>query len=292
MIKSMTGFGRYEIVNENRKLTVELKSVNHRYLDINIRLPRNFNMFESAIRNLLKTQLQRGKVDVFIFYEDETPENVLLKYNRKLAEEYVGIFRQMATDFQIENDIKVSHLSKYPEVLIMEEQQINEEMVWELLEEGLTLAMKSLLENRLLEGGNLKIDLFQKLNQMLVDIEEIERRGPKLILEYRKKLENKISEVLKDTTLDENKLAAEVVLYTDKISTDEEIVRLKSHVNHMIQVLEEGTSIGRKLDFITQEMNREANTVLSKANDLETSNLAIELKTEIEKIREQIQNIE
>ena len=292
MIKSMTGFGRCELVRDSRKFTVELKSVNHRYLDVNIRMPKKLNFFESSIRSLLKQYAARGKVDLFISYEDSAQNQVSLKYNEALAAEYLDCFRKMEEQFGLENDIRVSALSRYPEVITMEEQAVDEEELWSLLKETLEGAFTQFVETRITEGENLKKDLLGKLDGILEDVKAIEKRSPEIVKEYREKLEEKVQELLGDTQIDENRLATEIVLFADKICTDEELVRLRSHVLHMKATLDEESGIGRKLDFIAQEMNREANTILSKANDLDVSNHAINLKTEIEKIREQIQNIE
>ena len=238
MIKSMTGFGRSEIQQGAHKFTVEMKSVNHRYFDVNIRMPKKLNFFEAAIRGVLKEYIQRGKVDVFISYEDLTETNVSLKYNEAVAAQYVRYHKQMAETFGIPFDLTVSGLGRCPEVFTVEE------------------------------------------------------RYPAIMAEYREKLETKVAELLGDTQAEEGRIAAEVVLYADKICTDEETVRLRSHIQSARKELTQGGAVGRKLDFIAQEMNREANTILSKANDLFTSDTAINLKTEIEKVREQIQNIE
>ncbi|MCI5494275.1 MAG: YicC family protein [Lachnospiraceae bacterium] len=292
MIKSMTGFGRCEIEKNNRKVTVEIKSVNHRYLDVNMKMPKSLGVFESAVRNLLKEYIQRGKVDVFFTYEDFNEANVSLKYNETLAAEYLKYLRQMAEQFGIEDDIRVSTLSRYPEVLTMEQQDMDDKEVWAVVEEAVRGACEKLVESRITEGENLKTDLVAKLDQMLEYVSYIEERSPEILKEYRKRLEGKIQEVLGDTQLEESRIAAEVTIFADKICVDEETVRLRSHVQGMKDTLLEGGGIGRKLDFIAQEMNREANTILSKANDLAISNLGISLKTDIEKVREQIQNIE
>lgn len=292
MIKSMTGFGRCEISEAERKFTVELKGVNHRYLDVNIRMPKKLNFFESSIRNLLKQYAQRGKVDIFITYEDFSEGQVLLKYNEALAGEYLKYFKQMEEAFSLDNDIKVSTLSRYPEVLTMEEQSMDEEELWNGLKKALEGAFTQFVETRITEGENLKKDLIGKLDEMLVLVDKVEERSPQIVAEYREKLETKVKELLADSQIEEGRIAAEVVLFADKICTDEETVRLRSHIQHMKSTLEEKEGVGRKLDFIAQEMNREANTILSKANDLEVSNYAIDLKTGIEKVREQIQNIE
>lgn len=292
MIKSMTGFGRAEVLDETHKFTIELKTVNHRYLDLSVRLPRQLGFFETSVRNYLKKYLLRGKVDVFVFYEDYSPQKVLLTYNQELAKQYLEYFNQMEKEFHVENDITLSTLAGLPEIFVMEQQTQDEDSLWKLLQTGLQQAVDSVIQARELEGGHLKEDILQKLDSMEEKMERIEARAPQLLTAYREKLEAKTAELLQDAQIEESRIAAEVVLYADKICCDEETVRLKSHIKNMGQVLAEGESVGRKLDFIAQEMNREANTILSKANDLEISNIAIDLKTEIEKIREQIQNIE
>ena len=292
MIKSMTGFGRCEVLKDSRKFTVELKSVNHRYLDVNIRMPKKLNFFETSIRTLLKSYADRGKVDIFIPYQDLSQSQVSVKYNAALAAEYLKYLNQMAEEFSLDNDVRVSTLSRYPEVFTMEECSEDEDELWNGLKEALEGAFSQFVEMRTKEGERLKEDILLKLDLLSEQIRFIEERSPQIIAEYRTKLEEKMRELLEDTQIDDNRIAAEVILFADKICTDEEVVRLKSHIQHMKETLEESNGIGRKLDFIAQEMNREANTILSKANDLDISNRAISLKTEIEKIREQIQNIE
>ena len=288
----MTGFGRQEVVDGDRKFIVEMKGVNHRYLDSNIRMPRKLNFFESAIRALLKEYVQRGKIDIFITYEDLSEQQVVLKYNETLAREYLGYFKKMEETFSLQNDIRVSTISKCPEVLTMAEQAVDEERLWNGLKKALQGALTQLVETRSAEGENLRKDMREKLETMAVDVAFVEERNPEIMAEYRSKLEAKVRELLDSSQIDESRLAAEMVIFADKICTDEEIVRLKSHIETMRETLTTGEGVGRKLDFIAQEMNREANTILSKANDLEVSNRAIDLKTQVEKLREQIQNIE
>ena len=292
MIKSMTGFGRCENHQGDRKFTVEMKAVNHRYFDVNIRMPKKLNFFETAIRSVLKEYLQRGKVDVFITYEDYSETNLSLKYNEAVAAQYLAYFREMEEKLGVKNDVSASILGRCPEVFSMEEQAVDEKQIWEVLETALRGAGEQMVESRIREGEALKKDLLEKLDGMLLDTAKVEERYPGIMEEYRNKIHEKVRELLEDSQIDEGRLAAEVVLYADKICTDEETVRLRSHIENMAAELKKGGSVGRKLDFIAQEMNREANTILSKANDLETSNIAIELKTDIEKVREQIQNLE
>lgn len=292
MIKSMTGFGRCEITENERKFTVEMKSVNHRYLDVNIKMPKKLNFFESAIRGELKNYISRGKVDVFITYEDFTENNTTIRYNKEIATEYLKYLREMSADFGLDDDIRVSTLSRYPEVFTMEEQTMDEEELWKGLQKAIKGAAESFVQTRIAEGENLKNDLIQKLDNMLGMVDFITERSPQIIKEYREKLMTKIQDIIGGVQVDENRLLTEVTIFADKVCVDEELVRLRSHIETTKKTLLEGGSIGRKLDFIAQEMNREANTTLSKSNDLDISNCAIELKTEIEKVREQIQNIE
>ena len=292
MIKSMTGFGRCEVADEKRKFTVELKSVNHRYLDVNIKMPKKLNFFESTIRNLLKEYIERGKVDVYITYEDYTEDNYTLRYNSALAAEYLGYLNSMAEEFHLDNDIRVSTLSRYPDVLVMEEQDIDEKELWSGLEKALRGACEQFVESRVKEGEALRNDLLDKLDAMLSDVDFIEERPPQIMKEYRMRQEKKIQEILGDRQIDDSRIATEVTIYADKVCVDEETVRLRSHIITTKDTLIAGGSIGRKLDFIAQEMNRETNTILSKANNIEISDVGINLKTSIEKVREQIQNIE
>lgn len=293
MIRSMTGFGHGEVSNDkNQKVTVEMKSVNHRYCDISLKLPKKLAMFEANIRNIMKEYASRGKIDIYVSYEDLSETAVSLHYNQAMAEEYMQVFKKMQEDFNIETKITAEALAKYPEVVTIEEVQQDEEVWWELLEAALRQAAEKFVETRTIEGANLKRDLLGKLDQMAADVAFIEERSPQIIAEYRSKLEEKVKEFLEDSTIEENRIAAEVTLYADKIAVDEEIVRLQSHTSSMTDVLESDESIGRKLDFMAQEMNREANTILSKSSDVDLADHAIELKTNVEKVREQIQNIE
>ena len=292
MIKSMTGFGRCEAVTDECKISVEIKAVNHRYLDLSIKMPKKFNYFEAAMRTLLKDYIQRGKVDVFITYEDYTEDQVSLKYNSTLAAEYMKNFEKMAEQFGLEDDVTVSMLSRCPEVLTMEQVPEDEEHMWAMLQEASKGAAENFVETRLREGENLKNDLIGKLDHMLSMVDFIEERSPKILEEYRQRLGDKVRELLQNSTIDESRILTEVTVFADKICVDEETVRLRSHIEGMKKELLAGGSVGRKLDFIAQEMNRESNTILSKSNDLEISDQGILLKTEIEKVREQIQNIE
>ncbi|MGN0293673.1 MAG: YicC/YloC family endoribonuclease [Lachnospiraceae bacterium] len=292
MLMSMTGFGRGEMADERMKITVEMKSVNHRYLDLGIKMPRKLNAYEATVRSILKEYIQRGKVDVFVGYEEFADSGISLKYNRALAQEYMDICRRMQEDFDLRQDAGVSMLARFPEVITMEQVTEDDETVETLLTGALRQACEGFVAVREKEGGQLKEDLCAKLDHMLELVQKVEERSPQVVEEYRQKLTDKVRELLEDTSIDESRILTEVTIFSDKICVDEETVRLAAHIRNMKDYLLKGGAVGRKLDFIAQEMNREANTILSKCNDLETSGIAIELKTEIEKVREQIQNIE
>ena len=292
MICSMTGFGRAEGGNDSYKLTVEMRSVNNRYLDLSIRMPKKFAAFENRIRGVIKSRIERGKMDLFITYETYDEAGSSLHVNEELAADYVEKLRHLSEKLGVEGCLKPADLLRLPDVFKMEEQEADEAELWQRIEDPLNRALDAFVEARRTEGERLKDDLIAKLDGMIVYATQVEEREPEILAEYRQRLTDKLNELLENTVIDESRLAAEVVLYADKISTDEETVRLKSHIEAMRKTLIDGGAVGRKLDFLAQEMNREANTILSKANDLQTSDLGIALKTDIEKVREQIQNIE
>lgn len=287
----MTGFGRGEYVSNDRKMTVEIKSVNHRYCDINIRMPKKISFLENNIRNYIKQRISRGKIDIYISYEDNSEGNECIKLNEDLISQYLKYFEIISEKYGLDNDIKVSHMTRYPDVITLEEQQMDEELLWDIMQHAVEIAVDKLIETRATEGELLKKDIIQKLNTINTLVQNIKERAPYVVEEYKIKLENRINELLKNS-IDESRLAVEVAIFADKCCVDEEIVRLESHIEHMKETLDKNIPIGRKLDFLLQEMNRESNTILSKSNDVTISNNGLELKTEIEKIREQIQNIE
>lgn len=292
MIRSMTGYGRSEMLSDYCRIAVEIKSVNNRYLDIGIKMPRQLNQLEAQIRAELKKYMLRGKVDVYISYEDLTESNMTVKYNDRIAKEYWKYFRQMADEFGIDNDIRVSSLARFPDVLVMEEEPADPEGIWENLEKAVHEAAQKFDESRIREGEFLCANMLQKLDEMLGHVSFIEEKAPELVERFRTALRDKVSELLEASNIDEARITQEVTIHADKICVDEELVRLRSHIEATREELKRGGSIGRKLDFIAQEMNRESNTILSKSDDREVSDHAIELKTSVEKIREQVQNIE
>ena len=285
MIRSMTGFGRFEFAGESHKIIVEMKSVNHRYLDLSIKMPKIFNCFETAIRSLVKEQLQRGKVDMYISYETESDDQTVLCYHEDIARDYMAHMAQMADTFNLENNLTLTELARMPEVFTMEQRDTD-------AKEAVRQACVAMVQARQTEGEQLKKDLLLKLDHMDMLVDMVTDRAPVMVQEYRIRLTEKVKEFIEASVIDENRIAAEVTLYADKICVDEEMVRLRTHISHMKEALCTGGSVGRKLDFLAQEMNREANTTLSKINDVTLADVAIDMKTEIEKIREQVQNIE
>lgn len=292
MIQSMTGFGRGEAANEKYKVTIEMKSVNHRYLDLSVRLPRKLNFYEPAIRNQVKEFAKRGKIDIFVSIEQLQENAESIQYNPQIVAAYLSGISQMADEFSIDGTIQAYQLARFPDVFTKAEEDDNEEEWIPIVTQALRDACEKFAESRRIEGEKLAKDLSDKLDHISDLVDKIETRSPQIVEEYRKKITEKVEQLLGDTQIDENLLATEIVMFSDKICVDEEMVRLRTHVEHVKETLAVGENIGRKLDFLIQEMNREANTTLSKANDSEVSEYGIDLKTEIEKIREQIQNIE
>ncbi len=291
---SMTGFGRAEAVTGEYHIQVEIKSVNHRYLDLSIKMPHRLNALEAQIRQKVKDTIERGKTDLYITFEDYSENGRRLLYNKELAAEYMQYLTEMSADFGIKNEITSSVLARFPEVITMEETMDDEGRLWELLAPVMEKAFLSFKESRALEGERLRNDLLNKLDDMETYVQKIEALSPGVVESYRKKLYERIHETLSDSAIacDEGRVVTEVAIYSDKVCTDEEMVRLKSHIASMKEKLTRGGACGRELDFIAQEMNREANTTLSKANSLSIADTAIALKTDIEKVREQVQNIE
>ncbi|MBP5489706.1 MAG: YicC family protein [Lachnospiraceae bacterium] len=292
MVRSMTGFGRFELNENGRKLSVEMKSVNHRYCEIGVRLPKKLNFFETAIRNIVKQYASRGKIDMYLYYDEESDSTESVRYNRGIAEEYIRYMKQMAEEFGLSSDISVTSLARMQDVLVAEEAEPDEETLMPFVEKAVRGACERFVVTREAEGAELRKDVEDKLDAILTGVDEIVKRSPEIVSNYRAKLLAKVQEVMGDTQVDPQALATELVTFADRICTDEETVRLRAHCKNMRDTLDAKENVGRKLDFIAQEMNREANTILSKANDLTVSDIAINLKTDIEKIREQIQNIE
>lgn len=292
MIKSMTGFGRYETVTDEYRIAVEIKSVNHRYCDLNIKLPKKFNEIENTLRMMMKEIAERGKVDVYVSYEDYAGKGTHVHYHPQIAKEYVKVAAQVAEEFELHNSLSAERLLGFADVISLEEESNDLESVFPIVTQTLQKAGEQFIASREREGEQLYQNIKGKLAYLLTLVAQVEERSPQMLQEHRQKLLEKVQELLGDRKIDEGILATELIVYADKVCVDEETVRLRSHIDAMSETLDMQEAIGRKLDFIAQEMNREANTILSKANDKELSSIAINLKTEIEKIREQIQNIE
>jgi len=292
MLRSMTGYGKAEASNEKYVFTVELKSVNHRYLDVSIRLPRAINSLENKIRQVVKDRLDRGKIDIFINYKKEALATGAISYDASLIRSYLECFSEIENEFSIQNDIKMSNISRLPNVIIEEEEVFEDEEVWNLLDVALDKAIDAFVAEREREGEKLKSDLLGKLDELLSAVEKIEEIYPAILEDYKAKLAAKVEELFGNASVEENRILAEVTLFADKTCVDEETVRLKTHIESMADCLKSGGVCGKKLDFIAQEMNREANTILSKSNTISITDIGILLKTGIEKVREQVQNIE
>ena len=293
MASSMTGFGRYELEKEFGRITVEMKSVNHRYCDITIKLPRKFMWMEPKLRGLLKNYIDRGKLDVYVTYEELADAAGTLAYNRQRAKEYYDMLQLITADLELRPiEVSPTTIARFPEVITVNEPEIEDAWVEEAFTQAVEEAAVVFKQSRAVEGEKLTADIMEKLTLIEQRVDAIEKRSPEVVADYREKLYSKVRELLGNKELNEAALATEVTIFADKICVDEETVRLRSHITNMRDTFAMPGAIGRKLDFLAQEMNREANTTLSKANDTEISNIAIDLKTEIEKIREQIQNIE
>ena len=293
MAISMTGFGRGEYKNDNYHFTVECKTINHKYIDINVRLPRKISFLEDKIRNVVKDYVKRGRVDLHIKLDLIGSEDVNLKYDEKLATEYVNILNSIKSTFNLQDDITVMNIAKFPDIIKSEEKEVDEDLLWSMLKEALVDCLVKLKDMRYEEGSKLSNDIDMRCDLLKDYIEQIENYSYNVVNEYKEKLNNRIAEILDNPSLvDENRLAQEVAIYADKCSITEEIVRFKSHILQLKKTIHKDDSIGRKIDFLIQEMNRETNTIGSKSSDLNITNLVVEVKSELEKIREQIQNVE
>ena len=291
MIKSMTGYGKGSLSENLRNYQIEIKTVNHRYLDISVKMPRALSYLEEEVKKIISEKIKRGKIEVFITFENNSTEGKEIKINTEIAKIYIDELKKLADQENISSNIEVTEISKYPDVLSIQNTQDDEQIKEELLKVT-NLAVEKLVEMRQIEGNKLAEDIMKRIQYIKQKIEKISTLSTGLIEEYVVKLETRIKEILKSQEIDESRLAQEVVIYADKCSIEEEVTRLKSHISQFEKLLYSEEAIGKKLDFIIQEMNRETNTIGSKANNLEITNGVIDIKTEIENIREQVQNIE
>ncbi len=293
MLKSMTGFGRGESQSKDIKFLVELKSLNHRYMDVSIKMPKLFTYLEEKIRQRIKDQVKRGRVEVFITYENLGDSEVKVTADMPLARHYLQALNELEEQLDITNDATVSLISKFPDVIRVEKQEMDEDEVSQCLLTGIENALTKLIEMRRVEGQQLKEDILKRLNIISGMLKEIAERSPHVVTEYRQRLTERIKEILEDGySLDDNRIIMEVALFADKSNITEELVRFESHIGQFHKAMDEDDSVGRKLDFLIQEMNREVNTIGSKANDLFITNIVVNIKSELEKMREQVQNIE
>lgn len=293
MAISMTGFGRGEYKNDNYHFIVECRTINHKYVDINVRLPRKISFLEDKIRSIVKDYVKRGRVDLYIKLDLIGSEDVNLKFDEKLASQYVNILNNIKSTFDLNDDITVMNIAKFPDIIKCEEKEEDADLLWGMLKLALAESLKNLKEMRCEEGIKLSNDIDTRCDLLKDYIEDIEKYSYNVVNEYKEKLNSRIAEILENPSLiDENRLAQEVAIYADKCSITEEIVRFKSHITQLKKAIHKDESIGRKIDFLIQEMNRETNTIGSKSSDLNITNLVVEIKSELEKIREQIQNIE
>jgi len=291
MLKSMTGFGRAEELVDGFLIKAQVKSVNHRYGDFSIRVPRLYNFIEEKVRQKLFSYISRGKVEVNISVEQKEGDDRQITLNRDLAQSYLNALRELE-DLGLVCDLKVSHMSRFQDIFNVAYQEIDEDEIYKKIDSVLTLALEEFVRMRCEEGKRLEEDIKTHLDTILEYVSKIEKRSPETTEEYRKRLEGKIKDVLQDRSIDETRIITEAAIFADKVAVDEETVRLRSHIKEFLKTLKTDKPIGKKLDFIIQEMNRETNTIGSKANDVEICSFVVEIKSEIEKIREQIQNIE
>ena len=292
MVKSMTGYGRAVETVNGREFTVEIRSVNNRYLDCTVKLPRSFSFAEEAVKAAVKAAVSRGKVDVYISVRSETEADVQVTLNKPVVEGYLAAMRQMVSDYGVTDDISVSVLSRMSDVFVVDKPKTDED---QLKADLLSVVDKALLaydSMRVTEGLALENDLRSRANTILELVAQVEELNPKTVSDYRKRLEEKMREVLENKSIDESRILTEAAIFADKVAVDEETVRLRSHLEQMDEMLRGNGGIGRKLDFLLQEMNREANTTGSKCSDVKVARIVVDIKAELEKIREQTQNIE
>ena len=293
MAISMTGFGRGEVKNDNYQFLVECKTINPRYCDINMRLPRKINFLEDKARNFIKDFVKRGRVDLYVKLDLIGSEDVNLKFDDNLADQYINILQTIRDKYTLADDISVMNVAKFPDIIKTEEKEEDEDEMWAMFKEALEIALDKLVDMRQQEGKKLEEDTLQRCDILSGYINEIEKLSDTVVADYRDKLNTRIKELLENPNeIDENRMAQEVAIYADKSSITEEIVRFNSHITQLKNTVVKDDSVGRKMDFLIQEMNREINTMGSKSSDINITNLVVEVKSELEKIREQIQNIE
>lgn len=292
MIKSMTGYGRFEHIDESKKIVIDIRSVNHRYCDVSVKVPRSYAYLEDKIREYVSGEISRGKVEVFVYIENYTNDDKVVTLDRVLSENYYNVLTELKETYNLRHDIGLSDLTRFSDIFVTRQQEEDKDKAWELVSGCLSSAVNDFVAMRLREGERLKENLIEKSETIKALIAKIEERSPEIIKEYEARLRSRMEELLGNLQVDEGRLLTEVGVMADKVCIDEELVRLKSHFVELEKILALSEPVGRKLDFLVQEINRETNTIGSKANDFGIATLVVEIKSEIEKLREQIQNIE
>ena len=292
MLKSMTGYGRAQKILNGRDITVEIRSVNHRYYEYTSRIPRTYSYIDEKMKALLKTSISRGKIDVSVTINNIEGKDSEIAVNKSIAEGYVSALRGIADELGLKDDLTLSKLIKLPDIFNIQKTPDDEEMVWNDVYEVTNDALEKFIDMRSVEVKALGENIIEKADYILEMVEKVEELSPQTVENYRNRLYKKLSEVLEDKNIDDQRILTEAAVFSEKIAVDEETVRLRSHISQLKTILESDEAVGRKLDFIVQEINREVNTIGSKAQDLNVTKIVVEMKSEIEKIREQIQNIE
>lgn len=292
MVRSMTGFGRAKSQIDGLDITVEIKSVNHRYFEFSCRIPRAYSFLEEKIKSRLSESISRGKVEVSVLIDDNTENATVVEINREYTDAYLKALRNLSKEYRIKNDVKISSLVGNSDIFRVKRQVLDDEIVTDAVFQVLEEALQNFIDMRTVEGERLLKDVTDRAKYILEKVSFIEERSPETVENYRNRIEQKIKELLGDTTVDEQRILTEVAIFADKVAVAEETVRLRSHIKQFESLMSSDDAVGRKLDFIVQEMNRETNTIGSKAQDIEIAHTVVDIKSEIEKIREQIQNME
>lgn len=292
MIKSMTGYGRFEHVDENRKVVIDLRSVNHRYCDITVKVPRAYSYLEDKIKEYVASNISRGKVEVFLYIENYTSNDKVVTVDHVLAQNYYNVLKELKETYDLRNDVGISDLARFSDIFVTRQQDEDKDRAWEMVLSCLAPAVDDFVSTRVREGERLKENLLERVHTIKGLVAQIQERSPQMLKEYEEKLRARIDELLGDFKADEGRILTEVGVMADKVCIDEELVRLNSHFEELEKILSLSEPVGRKLDFLVQEINRETNTIGSKANDFGLAKCVVEIKSEIEKLREQIQNIE
>lgn len=292
MIKSMTGYGRYEYVDESKKIVIDMKSVNQRFCDVSVKVPRSYGYLEDKIKEYVSSSISRGKVDVFVYIEHYSSDNKMITLDKALLDNYYNLVKEIKDDYNINDDVSLSNLLRFSDIFVVRQAEEDKDEAWEMMKKALVPATEDFINSRVREGERMLLDLKEKAANIKEFVKKVEERAPQIVTEYAEKLKNRMHELLGDTNIDEGRLLTEVGIMADRVCMAEELVRLKSHLEELDKILALSEPVGRKLDFLVQEINREINTIGSKSNDIEAARIVVDMKSEVEKMREQIQNIE